>query len=172
MYWHDIGTSVAQVFVNTFEQNLIYGRPILPLGQTYGGVSATELVDFRSLASAYGAAGDSFWDWQESSATDWSLAGGAAEHDPHGPPAGADLAAAQRRHQERSGAVAAGAPRDRRPGPADDGHLRSDDEGQPRAVPDRARASRRAAKRTPDTWAALLALAPVPVNWTGSGPPT
>jgi peptidoglycan hydrolase-like protein with peptidoglycan-binding domain len=72
MYWHDIGTSVAQAFVNTYEQNLIYGRPILPLGQTYGGVSGSEIVSFRSLASAYGAAGDSFWDWQETSATGWS----------------------------------------------------------------------------------------------------
>ncbi len=72
MYWHDIGTSVAQVYVNTFEQNLIYGRPILPLGQTYGGVSGSEIVAFRSLASAYGAAGDSFWDWQETKAPGWS----------------------------------------------------------------------------------------------------
>ncbi len=72
MYWHDIGTSVASVFVNTYEQNLVYGRPILPLGQTYGGVSATEIVSFRSLASAYGAAGDSFWDWQETSSAGWT----------------------------------------------------------------------------------------------------
>jgi peptidoglycan hydrolase-like protein with peptidoglycan-binding domain len=72
MYWHDIGTSVAQVYVNTYEQNLLYGRPILPLGQTYGGVSSSEIVAFRSLASAYGAAGDSFWDWQETKAPGWA----------------------------------------------------------------------------------------------------
>ncbi len=72
MYWHDIGTSVAQVYVNTYEQNLIYGRPILPLGQTYGGVSSSEIIAFRSLASAYGAAGDSFWDWQETTAAGWT----------------------------------------------------------------------------------------------------
>jgi peptidoglycan hydrolase-like protein with peptidoglycan-binding domain len=72
MYWHDIGTSVASVFVNTYEQNLVYGRPILPLGQTYGGVSSSELVAFRSLATAYGAAGDSFWDWQETTASGWT----------------------------------------------------------------------------------------------------
>ncbi len=58
--------------MNTFEQNLIYGRPILPLGQTYGGVSSSEIVAFRSLASAYGAAGDSFWDWQETTASGWT----------------------------------------------------------------------------------------------------
>ncbi len=72
MYWHDIGTSVAQVYIDTYEQNLIYGRPILPLGQTYGGVSSSEIVAFRSLASAYGAAGDSFWDWQETKAAGWT----------------------------------------------------------------------------------------------------
>jgi Putative peptidoglycan binding domain len=72
MYWQDIGTSVAQVYVNTYEQNLIYGRPILPLGQTYGGVSSGEIVAFRSLASAYGAGGDSFWDWQETSGSGWN----------------------------------------------------------------------------------------------------
>jgi Putative peptidoglycan binding domain len=72
MYWHDIGTSVASVYVNTFEQNLVYGRPVLPLGQTYGGVSSAEIVAFRSLASAYGAAGESFWDWQETTASGWT----------------------------------------------------------------------------------------------------
>jgi peptidoglycan hydrolase-like protein with peptidoglycan-binding domain len=72
MYWHDIGTSVASVYVNTYEQNLVYGRPILPLGQTYGGVSNSEIVAFRSLAGAYGAAGDSFWDWQETSSSGWT----------------------------------------------------------------------------------------------------
>src|SRR5262249_21153085 len=42
MYWHDIGTSVAAVYTHTYEENLIYGRPIVPLGQTYGGVSNAE----------------------------------------------------------------------------------------------------------------------------------
>jgi hypothetical protein len=72
MYWHDIGTSVAQVYVNTYEQNLVYGRPVVPLGQTYGGVSTSEIVSFRSLAGAYGAGGESFWDWQETSKSGWS----------------------------------------------------------------------------------------------------
>ncbi len=71
MYWHDIGTSVAQVYVNTYEQNLVYQRPILPLGQTYGGVSGGEIVAFRSLAAAYGASGNSFWDWQETGGSGW-----------------------------------------------------------------------------------------------------
>jgi peptidoglycan hydrolase-like protein with peptidoglycan-binding domain len=77
MYWHDIGTSVENVFSHTYEENLVYGRPIMPLGQTYGGVSASEILSFRSLASAYGAQGSSFWDWQETTSTGWSTLAGA-----------------------------------------------------------------------------------------------
>ena len=40
MYWHDIGVSVDTVYANTYIANRIYGRPIYPLGQTYGGVSS------------------------------------------------------------------------------------------------------------------------------------
>ena len=40
MYWKDIGVSVDTVYANTYIGNRIYGRPIFPLGQTYGGVSS------------------------------------------------------------------------------------------------------------------------------------
>ncbi len=69
-------------------------------------------------------------------------AGGPAEHDPHRAPAGADLTAAARRRALRPGALAAGAPRERVPGPADDGDLRSADGGEPQAGPDRSRPPR------------------------------
>jgi peptidoglycan hydrolase-like protein with peptidoglycan-binding domain len=72
MYWKDIGQSVDTVYANTYIANRIYGRPIFPLGQTYGGVSATELLRFREEAVDYGAPGVSFWDWQESGSSDWS----------------------------------------------------------------------------------------------------
>jgi peptidoglycan hydrolase-like protein with peptidoglycan-binding domain len=72
MYWKDIGQSVDTVYANTYIANRIYGRPIFPLGQTYGGVSATELLRFREEAVDYGSPGVSFWDWQESGAVDWS----------------------------------------------------------------------------------------------------
>lgn len=71
MYWKTIGTSVEHVFEHTYEQNLIYGRPIEPLGQTYEGPSTAELVAFRSLSAAYGASGLSWWDWQETSTGGW-----------------------------------------------------------------------------------------------------
>jgi peptidoglycan hydrolase-like protein with peptidoglycan-binding domain len=72
MYWKAIETSVASVFVHTYEENLIYGRPIAPLGQTYQSPSSQELVGFRSLSAAYGAGGLSFWDWQETTSSGWS----------------------------------------------------------------------------------------------------
>jgi hypothetical protein len=72
MYWHDIGVSVDTVYANTYIANRIYQRPIFPLGQTYGGVSATELLRFREEAVDYGATGWSFWDWQETGSSGWS----------------------------------------------------------------------------------------------------
>ena len=69
MYWKDIGMSVDTVYANTYIANRIYGRPIFPLGQTYGGVSASDLLRFREEAVDYGATGVSFWDWQETPAS-------------------------------------------------------------------------------------------------------
>jgi Putative peptidoglycan binding domain len=72
MYWKDIGSSVAQVFALTYEQNLVYGREIEPLGQSFENPSSAELVSFRSLASDYGASGLSLWDWQQTTASGWA----------------------------------------------------------------------------------------------------
>ena len=72
MYWKDIGTSVDTVYANTYIANRIYGRPIVPLGQTYGGVSSSDVLRFREEAVDYGATGWSFWDWQETPASGWS----------------------------------------------------------------------------------------------------
>jgi peptidoglycan hydrolase-like protein with peptidoglycan-binding domain len=71
MYWKDIGQSVDTVYANTYIANRIYGRPIYPLGQTYGGVSSSELLRFREEAVDYGATGISFWDWQETGSSGW-----------------------------------------------------------------------------------------------------
>jgi Putative peptidoglycan binding domain len=72
MYWHDIGVSVDTVYANTYIGNRIYDRPIFPLGQTYGGVSSSDLLRFREEAVDYGATGLSFWDWQETPSSGWS----------------------------------------------------------------------------------------------------
>ena len=72
MYWKDIGVSVDTVYANTFIHNRVYGRPIFPLGQTYGGVRASDVLRFREEAVDYGSTGLSFWDWQETPASGWS----------------------------------------------------------------------------------------------------
>jgi Putative peptidoglycan binding domain len=64
MYWADIGTTVANVFAHTYEYNEIYRRPIFPLGQLFGKLSATSIEQFNALADEYGATGVSWWDWQ------------------------------------------------------------------------------------------------------------
>jgi hypothetical protein len=171
MYWHDIGTSVAQVYVTTFEQNLIYGRPILPLGQTYGGVNGTELVDFRSLATAYGAGGESFWDWQETGSAGWSAL--AAALDPELKVPQPELTAPLLHEGNKSDQVL-----------WMQEHLASAVAGQPTTgifeattkanleTFQTAHAIPASGETETNTWAALLALAPVPVNWTGTGPST
>ena len=72
MYWKAIGTSVDTVYANTYIANRIYGRPIFPLGQTYEKVSSADLQRFRDEAAVYGATGYSFWDWQETTASGWT----------------------------------------------------------------------------------------------------
>jgi len=72
MYWKDIGQSVDTVYANTYIANRVYARPIYPLGQTYGGVSTSDLLRFREEAVDYGATGSSFWDWQETPASGWA----------------------------------------------------------------------------------------------------
>jgi hypothetical protein len=72
MYWRDIGTTTDGVFGHTYAYNLIYQRTIFPLGQVYGRPPAHQVTRFRELARAYGAAGVSWWDWQEAGASMWT----------------------------------------------------------------------------------------------------
>ena len=64
MYWADIGTTVPFVFAHTYEYNEIYRRPIYPLGQLWGKLSASSIESFDLMAKQYGATGVSWWDWQ------------------------------------------------------------------------------------------------------------
>jgi peptidoglycan hydrolase-like protein with peptidoglycan-binding domain len=169
MYWKDIGTSVASVYAHTYEQNLIYGRPIAPLGQTYESPTTEELVDFRSLAGAYGAHGLSWWDWQETPAARWAAL---AE------PLNTSLTVPS--PEATSPLLSQGAKGDQVLWMQE--HLAT-------AVPAQATSGTFDAATTanlqsfqtahglpasgqtdPNTWAALLALAPVAVDWTESGP--
>ncbi len=72
MYWQDIGVSVDTVYADTWISNRIYARPILPLGQTYSNPSESDILRFREEAVDYGAAGWSFWDWQDTASAGWA----------------------------------------------------------------------------------------------------
>jgi peptidoglycan hydrolase-like protein with peptidoglycan-binding domain len=168
MYWKDIGTSVDTVYANTYIGNRIYGRPLFPLGQTYGGVTAAEVLRFREEAVDYGATGLSFWDWQETPASDWAaLAAPLAPltsvvpntaYPELGKGAKGDQVLWLQEHlataiptQEVTGTFAT----------QTTANLRSFQAAHALPVTGVAEAA---------TWQALLALAPVPVDWTGGGP--
>jgi hypothetical protein len=72
MYWKAIGVSVDTIFAHTYLYNSLYGRAIAPLGQLYQRPTRAEILRFRELASAYGAPGISWWDWQETSLGAWN----------------------------------------------------------------------------------------------------
>jgi Putative peptidoglycan binding domain len=68
MYWLEIGRGVGTVFRHTYTDNRIYGRPIYPLGQTYGSPLTGDIELFRGLAVRYGSPGISWWDYAWTSA--------------------------------------------------------------------------------------------------------
>jgi hypothetical protein len=76
MYWRDIGRSVDAVFRHTYATNRIYGRPIVPLGQT-DHATASEIRRFRGLAVRFRARGISWWDFAWTAANGlWPAIGG------------------------------------------------------------------------------------------------
>jgi hypothetical protein len=75
MYWKAIGTSVRAVYEHTYLFNRLWGVPIYPLGQTYGGAGRKEILRFRRFAESYGGLEPSWWDWQETSNRGWAALG-------------------------------------------------------------------------------------------------
>jgi peptidoglycan hydrolase-like protein with peptidoglycan-binding domain len=168
MYWKDIGVSVDTIYANTYIANRIYQRPIFPLGQTYGGVSSSDLLRFREEAVDYGATGLSFWDWQETHSSGWSTLAA--------PLAPLTSVVANTSYPELSKGskgdqvlwmqehLAGAVPKQEVTGNFGSQTLANLTAFQsahaiaPSGVTDAA------------TWVALLAVAPVAVNWTGGGP--
>jgi hypothetical protein len=74
MYWKDIGTSVREVFAHTYLYNRLWGRPIFPIGQTYGAPGLRPLRLFRRYSASYGTV-PSWWDWQETNTREWGALG-------------------------------------------------------------------------------------------------
>lgn len=187
MYWKDIGVSVNGVFATTYAGNDIYGCPIFPLGQTYGGVDAAEVLHFRQDALEYGATGTSFWNFEETRPSGWQALAeplapltsppGAAS--PSGSAASAsDLVPASARVSNPYTELRRGERGD--PVLWLQEHLARAEPGQ--AITGRfnlatarnlmafqsARGIPPSGRADPATWAALLALAPVAVHWTGT----
>ncbi|MGH2907403.1 MAG: peptidoglycan-binding domain-containing protein [Solirubrobacterales bacterium] len=63
MYFKAFGSPIPKVFAHTWQYNQIYGRPISPLGQTYEGVRAKQVIEFRKYARFYRSRGYSWWEW-------------------------------------------------------------------------------------------------------------
>ncbi|MFI4990962.1 MAG: peptidoglycan-binding protein [Solirubrobacterales bacterium] len=168
MYWKDIGTSVDTVYANTYIGNRIYGRPIFPLGQTYGGVSSSDVLRFREEAVDYGATGFSFWDWQETPTGGWSaLAAPLAAltsvtpNDEYPEVHSGSKGDQVLWLQEHLASAIASQEVTGNFGSQTTANLKSFQTARALAPTGVAEAS---------TWAALLALPPVAVNWTGGGP--
>jgi peptidoglycan hydrolase-like protein with peptidoglycan-binding domain len=170
MYWKDIGQSVDTVYANTYIANRIYGRPMYPLGQTYGRVSSAELLRFREEAVDYGATGISFWDWQETGVSGWttlasplapltSVTPNSEVPELHDGSKG-DQVLWMQEH------LASAVPTQETTGVFGAQTLANLEAFQT------AHAIAASGIVEAATWAALLALAPVPVAWTGSSKPS
>ena len=75
LYWKAIGGGVDRVVDTTYTVNRPYGRPIVPIGQTYGDPQVSEIQRFRARIAAQGAQGHSWWSWQETNGSEWSAIG-------------------------------------------------------------------------------------------------
>jgi hypothetical protein len=168
MYWRAIGVSVDTVYANTYIANRIYGRQIFPLGQTYESVSASDLLRFREEAVLYGASGWSFWDWQETSAGQW--------RDLAVPLAALSTVTPNTEYPELS----LGSRGDQTlwlqehladaiPAQATSGVFDAKTRANLLAF-QAAHGLPQSGVADPATWAALLALPPIAVSWTGGGP--
>jgi hypothetical protein len=168
MYWRDIGNSIDTLYANTYIANRVYGRPIVPLGQTYSHPSSAELVRFREEAVDYGATGVSWWDWQETPASEWT-----ALAEPLAPlssvtpnPGYTELAEGSRGDpvlwmQEHLATAIPGQATTGIFDAATTANLEQFQSAHGIAPTGHTEAA---------TWQALLAIPPVAVNWTGGGP--
>jgi hypothetical protein len=89
VYWKEIGGGVDQVVETTYNVNRPYGRPIVPIGQTYNQPPVEEIQRFRQLVAANGSGGHSWWSWQETQDPEWTAIGQPLSPFGGAPPSGA-----------------------------------------------------------------------------------
>jgi peptidoglycan hydrolase-like protein with peptidoglycan-binding domain len=169
IYWHVIGDSPDDAFAHTFVQNRIYSRVIAPLGQLYGHVPAAQIERFREVAAAYGAPAVSWWDWQSASASLWAAL--TAPITDTTPVTVAQSWPVLARHARGDQVVwlqeylAAAEPQTPTSGIFDAATVTALQAFQiSRGLPPTGVADA-------STWPALLALTPIPVQWSSSPPP-
>ena len=140
MYWVDIGTTVNAVYAHTYAYNRVYERAIDPLGQVYENPPMGQIIRFRQLSRTYGAAGVSWWDWQQASTAGWqALSIGAGNLTGVTPTPGTPILGLHSLGRPRR--VGPGAPGERRQHDPDRRRLRPDDAGRRRELPGRRRDS-------------------------------
>jgi hypothetical protein len=71
IYWKTIGDPVDHAVARTWRENVGFGRPIVPIGQTYLNPAPAEIRRFRQQVEARGARGVSWWVWQLTDRTRW-----------------------------------------------------------------------------------------------------
>jgi hypothetical protein len=163
MYWKAIGTSVDTVYAHTFTHNRIYGRPIFPLGQAYTDPEPSQIRRFRALAAPYGATGLSWWDWEENTARGWDAMAATITPSSSTPSQDYPLLSSGARGdevvwlQQHLAAAAASTPTNGVFGSTTVRNLRTFQADHRLPV---------SGQSDPETWKALLALAPVVVDWT------
>ena len=136
LYWHTIGTTVAEGYAHTFRFNRVYRRAIYPLGQTYDNPPLRQIRRFRRMAISYGLGGVSWWSWQETNSREWRALGrnidtGRRRH----PPTWQRLSAALEGQSRRPRRLGAGAPAGRRRVGSGHGLLRAQDAARGEALP-------------------------------------
>ena len=169
IYWHAIGDSPDSAYAHTYVENRIYGRPIVPLGQLYGSVPASQIERFRQVAAAYGAPGFSWWDWQSASAAAWSaLTAPITDLTPVTVTQSWPVLAQHARGDQvvwLQEYLAAAEPQTPTNGIFDAATVSALEAFQTsRGLPPTGVADA-------STWPALLALTPIPVQWSSSAPP-
>jgi peptidoglycan hydrolase-like protein with peptidoglycan-binding domain len=138
------------------------------LGQTYGGVSTADLLRFRAEATDYGATGLSFWDWQETHPSGWSTLAAPLEPLTSVTPNTSypELSSGGKGDQvlwmqeHLASAI---------PAQEITGYFGSGTTANLKAF-QTAHSIPASGQADAATWAALLALPPVAVDWTGGGP--
>jgi hypothetical protein len=163
VYWKDIGDSVDAASAHTFAHNRIYQTPIAPLGQTSGSPAPADLARFRSVWTAYGSPGLSWWSWQATQESGWAALAQPAPApapltDPGWPALGkgakGDQVVVVQQHLAGSN-----------PAVAVSGTFDSQTDGALRAF-QTARGLPATGTTDAATWQALLAATPVAVDWT------